>query len=259
MDLYGIAPYLERAKELILSGEEHSLRYACLELRFCLELVAYRQLKQYGEVIPGNIIGIWKADQIIKLLASFDPLSDAQGEISVGIPNASGELPDQWISIGNTRPISWRKFRTFYNKLGSYLHAPESKQEGVEGKPLKRKSLADIVSSLEIVAQSTIILATKNIIHAQCECGNILYVGESEFNDDNPVQCGNTKCNSLFIKQTAESGEKVLSPMQAIIFKCICEAKIPVVPERVWAPIRCPNCQITYRINLAFSSTEIID
>ncbi|MCY1558755.1 hypothetical protein D9M68_957180 [compost metagenome] len=50
MELYGITPYLERAKALLDSTEEHSLRFAALELRFCLAMVACRQLHQYDEV-----------------------------------------------------------------------------------------------------------------------------------------------------------------------------------------------------------------
>ncbi|KPY82208.1 hypothetical protein ALP06_200274 [Pseudomonas coronafaciens pv. atropurpurea] len=48
MDIYRVQPYLDRAKELLKASDEHTKRYAALELRFALENVVYRQMRQYG-------------------------------------------------------------------------------------------------------------------------------------------------------------------------------------------------------------------
>lgn len=260
MDLYGIKSHLERAKAHLNSPEEHSLRYSALELRFCLETVAYRQLQQYGDVFPGHMVGVWKADQILKLLASFDPLSNQEGELSIAPHAKDGEVPSEWTPLGKTKIIPWRKFRTFYNKLGSFLHAPAPKPAGEERKPITRESFSEIIQALESVTKATVILAMKAVIHAKCDCGATVYIGQSEFDNDELVVCGNTKCNSIYAKNTTESGEQVLNRINAITFTCQkCEAKVPVLLERIWAPVRCSHCSATYRLDLAFTSAKIVE
>lgn len=260
MDLYGITPYLERAKALMASGEDHSLRYACLELRFCLETVAFRQLQQYAETLPGDVIGKWQADQVMRRLASFDPHSEMEGTLAFSTQKPDAERPEEWVDIGQTRPISWRKFRTYHNKLGSFLHVPVPKNPDLKkvDKKLTADSLSEIVRSLESAAKATLILAMKHVIHGKCRCDNTLFVGAYEFENDDLVVCSNTKCNSLFSKITNDDGEKVLTPVDAVIFKCQCEAKIPVDVSRIWSPIRCPDCSASYRVDLAFSRVNKI-
>lgn len=262
MDFYGITASLDRAKALMASGEDHSLRYACLELRFCLETIAFRQLQQYGDTLPGDVIGKWQADQVIRRLASFDPQSDVEATLAFGVPKEDGSRPDEWIEFGKTKPISWKKFRKFHNKLGSFLHIPippKNTSGQVEKKVLTADSLNEIVSSIEAVANSTAVLAVKRVIQSKCHCGNILFIGESEFDDDGLVVCSNTMCNSLFLKVTTEASEQVLFPVKSLAFTCDCGAKVPVQREKIWSPIRCPNCSITHRVNFSFTRVTPVD
>lgn len=253
MDLFEISPHLDRAKELIERDEVHYLRYACLELRFCFELIAYRQLSQYGDVIPGSLSKEWKPDRIIRTLASFDPLSDQSGKMDIGCASPDGSLPEEWHAVGNTQAICWREFRKYYNKLGSYLHAT---RDSGGSKPLQSQSLAKMIADLERVRSATLILATKNIINANCDCGNTVHIGEFEFENDEFAVCGNIKCNALYRKLVTEEGEKVLVPVKVITATCECEAKIPVPLDKVWAPFRCSNCSASYRLNLRYTRLE---
>lgn len=47
---------LARAKALLASGDAASLRYTCLELRFCMEAVTYDKLSAYAPRLPPNIL-----------------------------------------------------------------------------------------------------------------------------------------------------------------------------------------------------------
>lgn len=260
MDMYGITPYLERAKTLKDSTEEHSLRYAALELRICMEMIVYRQLQQYGDVFPGSIIGVWKPDQILKLLASFDPVASTSGELSFAPLTEDGSVPTAWMPLGKSRTIPWKKFRKLYNKLGSYLHASAPRQAGAEAKPLTGESFREIITSLEDVMSATLILAVKAVISAKCDCGTFLYIGQSEFDDGELVVCTNTKCNSLYAKAVNEKGDQILERIRVMVLTCQgCKAKVPFPPERVWEPIRCPSCLRTHRLNLAFTTTQLAE
>jgi hypothetical protein len=258
MDLYRITPYLERAKHLLEQPDDASLRYAALELRFAMETVVYRQLQEYGDVIPGSVARNWKPDQLLKLLISFDPTSNKGGDLSFAIEGPD-VLPHDFKSLGKTKAISWAEFRKNYNKLGFYLHAPQSNPKK-KPKALTKEAFTHIISILEDCTTATVILAIKAIISAQCDCDNMLYVGQSEFDNDELVVCSNTKCNRLWQKKTTTEGKQVLERVDVITFRCAdCQAFIHVLPELIWQLIRCSNCTCAFRINLALSTATRIE
>lgn len=256
MDLYGVTPYLDRAKALIARGDDAALRYAALELRCALETVAFRQLKEYGKEFPGTLVGEWKADRVLKILASFDPQSDVAGDISYALVETEDEKPTDWKPIGSTQSIGWKVFRGHYNKLGSYLHVPTPKSEGAKApKPLPAASLSNIIESLELFAKATVIAAMKSFVSSICICGNTVYAGQSEFDNGDIVVCGNRKCNAIYNKVRADDGSEILERIRVISFPCVkCEGRIPVLPAEVWAVAKCPECSTTYRLNLAFTT-----
>ncbi|WP_156327414.1 hypothetical protein [Pseudomonas sp. NBRC 111128] len=248
MDIYKITPYLTRAKALLDLAEPSSLKYAYLELRFCLEVMAYRQLRQYGEVIPARLMKEWKADQIIRLLASFDPSSDQSGEISFSL---DGPESGEWKALGSSEVISWRKFRKYYNKLGSYLHASKVPEESTSA-PIGE--VQSIVSELERVEKSSLIFALKILVHADCpQCGERIFMAEHEFSSKDLVYCRNNKCNALFQKQINELGEKIITPIDIVSIKCDCGLAVPLQLDNLLAPIYCEACSQGYRVDLAFS------
>ncbi|WP_157831755.1 hypothetical protein [Pseudomonas sp. 02C 26] len=256
MDLFNISNKLGRAKRLLNSDDESDFKYACLELRFCLETVAYRQLKQYDDIIPGTLANEWRADQIIRTLASFDPTSDQSGDISIGEETDPDVEPKTWRSIGKVQAIKWSKFRKYYNKLGSYLHAPK---EAVNSPPDK-SSLDEIIRELERVTTSTAIVAYKNVRHADCpKCGTKVYAGEGEFENGQLVVCGNTKCGQLFNKMINDQGNKVITPVDTIWFKCKCDAHIPVRLDAIWRSFSCGDCFKKFRVNLGYSAVVELD
>lgn len=256
MDLYGAGEYLSRAKQILSGSESHSIKYACLELRFCLEIIAYRQLEQYGEEIPGSVVREWKPDRIIKLLASFSPGSDQDSELSVGLTNAPDEIPKEWTSSGNAKAIPWGVFRKYYNRLGSYLHAPMKVKD--LKKVIDKEKLNTIISDIEHVLSATIILAFKRTINAECDCGKTIFIGQSEFEDGELVRCGNRQCGRLWKKTVLEDGDQVLQPATTVIYKCTCDSFMHVPIEKVWDRFRCDGCNNTYRLNLGYSQVVVL-
>jgi len=251
MDLYGAGEYLNRAKKMLSESENHSIRYACLELRFCLEIIAYRQLEQYGEEIPGSVVREWKPDRIIKLLASFSPGSDQDSELSIGLHSSPDAIPKEWTSSGKAKAIPWGMFRKHYNKLGSYLHSP-MKVKDLE-KVIDKEKLNKIISDIEHVLSSTIILAFKATINAECDCGKTIFIGQSEFEDGELVRCGNQACGLLWKKTILDDGAKVLQPATSLVYKCVCDSFMRVPVEKVWDRFKCNGCGNTYRLNLGYS------
>ncbi|HEK1683830.1 TPA: hypothetical protein SMR42_000132 [Pseudomonas putida] len=257
MDLYGVKEHLGHAKQLIKETDETSLRYACLELRFCFEKIAYRQLKQYGEKIPGSIVGQWKPDRIIGLLESFDPGMAQGGTLSISPQTSPNVRPTEWTKVGESKAIPWKKFRKHYQTLGSYLHAPLNLTKAA--KPIKVKHLENMIEDIENIISATIILAMQLTINATCDCGHTFFIGQSEFEDGEIAHCPNQKCNRYWNKVTLEDGTQVLKPAVTVIFKCPCEAFIHVPVGDIWKRFSCNSCHSKYRINLGFSSISKID
>ncbi|MDO9424021.1 MAG: hypothetical protein Q7T40_07505 [Methylobacter sp.] len=56
---------LHRAKDLIAQDDEISAKYACLELRFCIEYITYSQLQIYLKEVPNDTVKKWTPKQII--------------------------------------------------------------------------------------------------------------------------------------------------------------------------------------------------
>ncbi|EPM48635.1 hypothetical protein RX830_01450 [Pseudomonas syringae pv. actinidiae] len=258
MDIYRVLPYLGRAKELLKASDEHSKRYAALELRFALENVVYRQMLQYGDVLPGKVLSMWKPDQMLKALISFDPINENGGELAFALRNGD-ELPadSDFKDIGSTKAIPWKEFRKYYNKLGSYLHTPVNQEAAQKVKKIAEEDFAKIINCLEEVAKATAVFAFKAVVFGTCQCENVLYVGQREFDNEDLVLCSNRRCNLLWSKWTESDGTQLLVKVETIIFECAdCQAVIPVPPAQMWQPIRCSNCSSRFRVEVRLSKVE---
>ncbi|WP_024677693.1 hypothetical protein [Pseudomonas syringae] len=261
MDVYRVVPFLDRARELLKASDDHSKRYAALELRFALENVVYRQMSEYGDVLPGNVLNMWKPDQMLRALISFDPISENGGELAFALKNGDEWPADSdFKAIGSTKSIPWKDFRKYYNKLGSYLHAPVANGDAQKNKKIHSDDFTKIISCLEDVSKATAVFAIKIVVHANCECGNMLYVGQHEFDNDEPVVCSNRKCNLLWKKWTDSDGRQLLDPVDTIIYDCPdCQATIPVLPAEIWQPIHCANCPSCFQVGFTMSRMDLAD
>lgn len=257
MALYDIAGRLDRASTLIAKGDESSLLYAALELRFCFESVAYQHLAAYGEDVSTEIAREWRPDQIIKMLAEFDPHSDQTASFSISITPLPSDFnfessdlrrtfgDNDFLPIGEAKRIPWGKFRTYYNSLGSFLHL---RKDQTTAKP-KVEKLQLFIAELEEVASSTIIAAAKSIATGKCDCGKLLILGPAEQAGEKLVFCANTKCNSSFIAVKGDPEQRV-QKIQSVGLHCQCEAVVPFAPDKLLRPTVCPNCRSSVRASI---------
>jgi len=252
MALYQIADHLEKAKTFLAQSDESSLLYAALELRFCLESVAYQNLAAYGEDVSAELAREWRPDQIIKMLATFDPNSDQTASFSISVTplpedldfassGLRGAFNDRnFLPIGEAKRIPWGKFRSYYNSLGSFLHL---RKDLTNAKP-KIEKLRGLIAELEEVASSTLIAAGKDLATGKCDCGQVLILGPAEQAGDKPVFCPNTKCNSSYLAIKGDA-ERRVQKIQALGLRCECDAVIPFSAEKLLKPAVCPACGST--------------
>src|SRR5262245_887190 len=84
---------VDRAKTLLANGDEHSARYACLELRLTIEYLIYDQLQIYRDELPNDMVKKWQPRELIAAMLTVDPHADVGGRLQVGPEVVPGEPP----------------------------------------------------------------------------------------------------------------------------------------------------------------------
>jgi len=114
---------LERAKKLIQDNTPTSLRYACLELRYCIESICHAKLKLYEKHLTNSDFETWKPKKILETLQEYDPLVWEDSEVAFFSEKSDGTRGDFLIGGKHTNlPIGILK--RHYYKLGRFLHIP---------------------------------------------------------------------------------------------------------------------------------------
>ncbi|MBN5012513.1 hypothetical protein JY406_07890 [Stenotrophomonas maltophilia] len=255
-DIYGIRHRIQTARHHATGGDEHALVYAALELRFCMEAVAYGQLAVYSEEIRSLLSKEWNPSKIIKTLVLFDERSDQTSEFSISV-NPPADLEEriqsgsnEWtegldfLLIGNSYRIPWKKFGSAYSTLGSFLHLGKS---GANLYP-KQAKLDQIIAMLEEVANSTVIAALNDIRVGTCLCGGVLVVGQSHQLGNEPIRCGNGRCNAIYMAKPDMPGTMFL--VDQVTLLCPCGANVPFARERMLAIETCPECRTPVRARI---------
>ncbi|HEL3831931.1 TPA: hypothetical protein UMX25_000942 [Stenotrophomonas maltophilia] len=255
-DIYGVRDGLGRARGLLSVGDDHGRAYAALEIRFCMETIAYRQLDAYGPEIQSQLIKEWNPSRIVRMLALLDEFSDqsAQYSIAVNLPDGI-EMPidgndQEWaerarelgfIPLGDSNRIPWKKFKTAYNSLGSFVHLS---RDGSRIYPTAEK-LSEILDMLDKVSESTLIAAMNNVSTAKCGCGSLLVLGPRHQNGSELVYCTNNKCKAVFKADAEQQG--AIRQIGQLLLTCPCGGKVPFKRESMLALERCDSCSSSVR------------
>jgi hypothetical protein len=143
---------LNKARQALASGESHKLRYAALELRTALECLVYDRAQNYKEELSGKKLNTWQPKQLLNILLKIDPYADQTSIISFGLEEEYGVPAKEMTYLGTDRVISLKEIREYYDRLGSYLHAPTIEQaaqgKGIPGEKL-RKSCEELCSIID--------------------------------------------------------------------------------------------------------------
>ncbi|WP_458097593.1 hypothetical protein [Roseomonas sp. WA12] len=166
---------LERAKRLLCAGDEASVRYACLELRFAIEYVCYQHLYSYLEEMPDDAVRKWPPRQVIAEMLSVDPNAEKTATYTISEEGEAGKAIQEQFFVGEDRRFSLKWAHSFHNALGNFLHASTIHQieSGAEATLDKMKTKADeVVLVLEEALSPATISANFGVFHTfDCDCG----------------------------------------------------------------------------------------
>ena len=100
-----------RAEELLAQAKDEILRYAILEVRRCLEAVAYEKLWIYRERLPAEIARKWQPPQAFKALIAIEPNAGRTSNIrlakqkGLGVPAAEGSYKQLGVDLRRVRKL----------------------------------------------------------------------------------------------------------------------------------------------------------
>lgn len=193
---------LQRAKDLIAQDDEISAKYACLELRFCIEYITYSQLQIYLKEVPNDTVKKWTPKQIISVLLDVDPNADKCGTVYFGKQEALGIPAEKMEFFGEDRRFSLNWANTRHNALGNFLHAPtlfqiEKGQFSTKEKILKKAN--EVASELDQILSASIFNVNfGNFYKFNCTiCKTEIKCRDESINRERGIICPNSNCKAV--------------------------------------------------------------
>jgi hypothetical protein len=244
---------IDRARSLIATGDEVSLRYAALELRMCMELITYEKLRTYSSMIPESVLKKWQPPQAVKALLEFEPDADKSYILSFGRQPGLGLPAESMTVLGEHKSLSRGWLRTHYNKMGSILHAQAKASVLADG--TKRKAyLEQVVSELEEVISSRINgSGMRTVFSSECErCDGRVVVNSAAAKNTGRAVCFNPECKAGYTITTADDWSTCEFLLVQSEFACIeCDTPIylPTHELAIGRSFRCGNCKAMHKLN----------
>ncbi|EKO3629399.1 hypothetical protein M3926_003541 [Vibrio metschnikovii] len=249
---------LKRAKDLIQKADHASLRYACLELRQCIESISYDKLKIYKKFVPMSEFSRWQPKRVFDFLEEIEPTAIQDYTLRI-IEQKQDRTLGKTVFSGHHRTLTSKHTKKIYNKLGSYLHSPTLLQQSDYYEKSKNlaSELSNIVEELEPIIESSFDTNIGNIYSFECEsCGDVIYHREHGLEVGKHIRCLKSECGMVYIVNEVQGAEISSEPLQAKI-PCDCGNTIFINYQKLKNPaqVNC-ICEKTYDIKQQWVFSE---
>ncbi len=216
--------YANAAQELT-SASDARVRYAALELRTAMEALVYERLLLYESELPEAELSIWQPKRVFEVLLDLDPFADKSSSFSMAPESSPGVQSGPFVNMGNERVITMKELKKYYDKLGSYLHAPTVQQarHGVNATSQMRQRCEEISSAISQILSSPIwsvdVKVVAEISCFECKKAIVCRMPRSP-TESRTVNC--TNCNAVYCVEPRESMEVEWRPLHQKL-KCASE------------------------------------
>lgn len=252
-----------RAKELIAKNDSASLRYTCLELRFCIEHITLSQLQSYLAETSNDAIRKWTPKQIISELLEVDPHADKTATIAYGVEEIPGVDAKEMKVLGEDRRLSLSEANKSYNVLGSFLHALSLYQieQGKTHSSLEIQEKAqEILNRLEKVLDSPLFNVNFGYFYEfDCTCGAKIRRRDGSFSKEKGIVC--PKCSAIY-DIASEEGDIKKFQVRQTEFQCSNCHNTNYVGQHlinVGKVLVCASCEARTEIVFALRAIEVIE
>jgi hypothetical protein len=238
--------HLEAARQLFASNDIAQLRYACLELRMCIEALAYDRLQAHLKEVSHAIMKKWTPRKVMEELLAADPSADKSSAIYFGLEEEYGVPAKQihFLGVDNMFTMKWAN--AAHNALGSFLHVPTLAQVEQKKEPSEetiRKKIYELIPELDQIFSSTVFNVNFGEFHTlTCECGFEIARRKEVVRDPKGVICAS--CGAIYDYAEGDDGSGRFQ-MRKINYDCfICRTKIYVKRHQIRSGriINCAAC-----------------
>lgn len=250
MDFHKLA-CLERARAKAAEGSPESLRYACLELRFCIESICYDKLKLYAKHLPPELLNTWQPRKVVETLLEYDPNATSSYDLRVWMEEEAGN-PQTLVFSGHHTTLSPAVLNRHYSKLGSFLHVPtpaQQKQRREVSAEELAKYLGELMPEVEAAASNAFDSNLAGVITFDCdECGQPVIRNTDSLKQQAEVviTCNNPKCRAQYsIRQDAAGYTRELRSADFTCAECGTKnyIRVHLLREDVNLTIACVGCR----------------
>lgn len=214
--------HLKKAKALLEKGDPDSLRYACLEMRFCLELLAYELIELHEKELPEEVFQVWQPKRVIEELLTFDPDIEKDSVISVGFEGSAGEPPKQMLVLGEEKGLTRKFIGKHHGKLSSFLHAPTFAKLR-SGASLDKAAVAAYLQELVPEVETLCLSPRSNLamfVTFECRaCKKTIVRNHESLAEGAIVTCTKTGCGATYTVSGLDTHTPSLEMLQ-IEFEC---------------------------------------
>ncbi len=245
---YG-APNLEQISKLLADGSEQSIRYTALELRMCLEELAYDLLKLYMKHLPGDVVDTWQPPRVIDTVAEYDPNIEEDYTLSIRVEGVENAKP---VCLGRHEGVSGAFIKKHYHKLSSYLHVPTIRQRERSEPNIKclRAYIEELLPEVKRLFSSTARFAPAKTLEFHCPSCRTHLVRNIRILEKDPFMvCTEPTCRARY--ECRETGGDWSVGIHRVDVTCpSCETQTPEdgVILKEGSMYRCKHCGGRFRI-----------
>lgn len=204
--VFHTGPHLQRAREHIDSADADRLVYACLELRYALERIAYQKLQLRLDKVTIEEIGAWQPRRAMdRLMELVDEHLTKDSILSMAPEKEYGkEATEGFVTVGQNKGVSPRELGKHWQKLGSHLHVQMPKKKGEHApKPDEatlHKYLDEVIKYVEELTSTGFDSHFSMTVRFQCgKCEQSIVRNSGLLKEEDVVQCQNPQCNASYI------------------------------------------------------------
>lgn len=246
--------YLKKAKDLLATQDDSLLRYACLELRFCIEAIIYAKLQTYASRLPQKVLSKWQPPQAMRALLEIEPNASKSFTLTVAFQSAPGvPASGPQRHVGSHKSIDPTWLNKEYNKLGSLLHVPLPGPKSKEHNTTTvREYLERIAEELEPIVASTLDTSLANTLEFTCsECRQPVICNYEGVLANHRATCLNPGCGAEYTAARNEETGKISFSLVATEFQCILCKGLTWIEDRklkVGLQFKCIQCGRSHEI-----------
>lgn len=250
---------LQRAIAQLEKDTEVYDRYACLELRQCLESLAYKKLKSYKLRVPQELITQWKPVQIISILTELEPLSQYDSQTAIYREDANGK-PEKHIMTISQKEITSKFISKRYHKLGYYLHSPTVEKENKKTNYKRfHNYLVRLSKELEVYAKQNTYCTIANTLTVECKYCNQTTIRNTEtLSVGTVIECFNQNCRAKYIIESIDNNIFSYKPSESEV-KCDCGKSnfLPTHKIQEDSLLTCWNCGAKFQFSKVWKVEKI--